>query len=246
MKYLPLLGFATLALLPAASACGQPEPLRFSVQFEDAGEIRENSPVFFRDTEIGRVTGVREYEDEAVIGVEIIPVYRQSVYREARFALASDCQGRPCLRIEDRSGDRTEIEEGDMIDARPGWFERLSRRIDELGTSAREALEDAKSGLSDAVSGFEDSPEFQAFKDRLAEAGRDAATLAQNRYQRFVEEDLPKLEEKARAYRDKLEREGRAEEAEIFWKWFGRWAEAVKKPPAEAPPAPKPKPEKEP
>ncbi len=225
--------------------CAGPEPLRFSVQFDDSGALREGSPVIFRDVAIGRVIGVQESSGETVIHVEIDPPHRETLYREARFTVGEDSGGQPSLLIADHPGDRTAIEEGDVIDARPGWFERLSQGLNELGSSAQKALEGAKSGLQDAVTAFEDSPEFKAFKERLAEAGRDAATLARSRYSRFVQEDLPKLEEKALAYREKLEREGRSTEAEIFWKWFRRWADAVQQAESESE-EPSPKPEREP
>lgn len=245
-----LAGLLTAGVLFSSYSCGrEPEPLRFSVRLEAPADARPGSPVIFQGREIGRVIEVETKSGETIVHLEIDPTHRASLYREALFAVERDARGQAYVSIKDQPGDRTEIGEGDVIDARPGWFERLSRRAGELRDSAEEALEEVESELRAAVKSFEESPEFQAFKERLAEAGSDVATLARERYGRFLEEDLPRLEERAGAYRDKLEREGRETEAKIFWKWFQRWAEAMRAEGGEArtdAETPAPKPEREP
>ncbi len=218
-----------LGLAAVLFGCGGSGPVRFTVLLEQADGLQAGAPVIHRETEIGRVVQVDGPPGKISVQVEIPPENQPRLYREAIFKVAADSTGNVRLLVEDREGRRTQLEDGDEIDMRPGWFEKLSDQLQKAGDSARSALTDLKTGVEQAVDSFEKSPEFKEFKDRLSEAGRDAASLARMRYEQFLETDLPKLEQKASAYRDKLIKEGRKEEAEIFWKWFQRWSEALKK-----------------
>ena len=82
--------------------------------------------------------------------------------------------------------------------------------------------------LGDFLKDLSQSPEAQRLKDSIEELGRDIATVTHARAQRFVATELPQLEEKARQHRNKLISEGRDTEAEVFWKWFQRWAQTMR------------------
>jgi hypothetical protein len=202
-----------------------------SLLFEEADGVKVNQPVMYRGNKIGHVLQLyRTPEGVVTVDVEILPEHRGSVYREMNFRIVEDLSQGFVILAEDQEGDRTEVEDGDVIDNRPGWADRLSQSARQLSEAAGAALLALGETAGEILRDLEESPEAQSFRDSLAEFARDASRVVRSRYNRFVSEELPQLEKEAAAYRDKLEREGRKEEAEVFWKWFIRWAEAVRNP----------------
>jgi len=51
--------------------------------------------------------------------------------------------------------------------------------------------------------------------------------MAQEEFQNFARDQMPKIEEKARSLREKLEEEGKSEKAKEFWDRFKKWKESV-------------------
>lgn len=222
--------FFLVALL-VLSGCFPRKPLHMSLLFEEADGVRINQSVMYRGDRIGHVLQLyRTPEGIVTVDVEILPEHRDSVYREMKFRIVEDLSEGYVVLAEDEEGDRTEVEDGEVIDTRPGWTERLSQTARQLSEAAGAALLALGETAGEMLRNLEESPEARSFKDSLAEFARDAAKVARSRYSRFVSDELPQLEKEAAAYRDKLEREGRTEEAEVFWKWFTRWTEAVRNP----------------
>ncbi len=215
-------------ILALGAGCQKPEPaLRFSVIVDEAEDLDLEQSVVLDGETIGRVTAVSPQSDGYRIEVEIDPQHSRRLQREFLFRVESGSSG-SVLFIEDNGRGNT-IEEGEVVDARGSWLDRLSSGLEKLGASAREAVDDLKTALEGTAATIKDSPEAQAFKESLSELAQDLSTAARGRYQHFVEQDLPRLEKEAEAYRDKLIEEGRSEEAEVFWKWYSRLSTAVKK-----------------
>ncbi len=229
----PLSGLACLALFAALAACRQPDPmLHFAVMVDDAKGIQPGQPVVLDGLTIGSVHAVTTESGGQRIEVQIEPEYRARVQKEFFFRVESNTRG-SVLRIEDSGEGKNPVGEGDLIDARASWFDRLASGAKKLSSSAGEALDNLKATIENTATAIEESPEAQALKESLSELGRDLASAARGRYQHFVEKDIPELEKKAEAYRDKLIREGRTEEAEVFWKWYSRLSGAIKEAVAE-------------
>lgn len=226
--WLPIL-VAFIALL-LTTTCQSPQQLVFSIRVDDPGDLKAGQPVVHLGASVGTVREIlRESEDEATLVVEIPPEYRDEIYREMAFRIVEDDRFGPVLLLEDSEEERSGIEDGEVIDARSDWVERFMRRAGELGRAARETFEDLGMTVDQVIRDLEASPEAQALRKSLEEFAHDVQDVSDERLRKFAEEDLPELDSRAEAYRDKLVEDGRDKEAEVFWKWYARWAEAVRK-----------------
>ena len=224
-----LSGLVLLGTLLIFSTCSPAEapPLRFEVLVDESLGLRENALVRTNNGEVlGRVTTLRKNEAGTILALELDSKYRGRLSREASFQVSALETGDE-LHLGEAFGTPS-IEDGTRIDARPGWLDRLSRGIGEWEGRTRELIGGAGSALGGFLKSLGQSPEAQGLKDSIEELGRDIATVTRDRAQRFVETELPQLEEKARRHRDKLISEGRDTEAQIFWKWFERWAHTMR------------------
>lgn len=220
--------FLLLALgLALAGSCSHPdEPFRFEVLMEDTGGLRVGASVRAGDEVLGRVVGIQRGEEGTILTLELDSKYRGRLSRKANFSIVTAPRGDD-LVLSEAFGSPA-IEDGSQIDARPDWLEKLSRGLQDWKQKTGELLRSAGSSLQEFTQELRQSPEAQALADSIEEFGRDLATVTRDRYQSFVDKKLPELEARARKHRDELIAEGREREAEIFWKWFERWANAMR------------------
>ena len=208
-------------------SCSKPDqPFHFEVLLEDSGDLQTNSPVLAGEETLGKVVALEHIDEGVVVTLELGPDYRGRLSRNAGFEVISG-PGGGHLNISDAFGSPA-IEDGSRIDARPDWLERLSRSLEDWKGTTRGLLQEAGTALQEFTQDIRQSPEVQALVDSIEEFGSDLATVTKDRYQSFLNQELPKLEEQARQHRQKLIEQGREKEAEIFWKWFERWANAMR------------------
>lgn len=215
-----------LALLPAMNCSTPDQPFRFEILMEESGNLRPGAPVRSDDETLGRVTGIRNSDDGVVLALELDSKYRGRLSRNADFEIIPGAAGDE-LVVSGAFGSPA-IEDDSRIDARPDWLDNLSRSLQDWEQKTREVLKNADSALQEFARDLSQSPEALDLRDSIQEFGRDLATITRERYRNFIDKELPELETRARKYRDSLIAEGREREAEIFWKWFERWANAMR------------------
>jgi hypothetical protein len=83
-------------------------------------------------------------------------------------------------------------------------------------TGMKDQVEDLYKTLTSSQQGQELLKEVQAFSEQAKRIGKEK--LAE-----FKEKQLPAIKEKARKYKEELDRQGKLKEAQEFWDRFTRW-----------------------
>jgi hypothetical protein len=207
--------------------------LTFTVVFKDARGLTAGDPVVYRGVKIGAVRSVDVTTDGPVnVGVLIHRKHRETVYREARFVIEEAKEngarqnGRQ-ITVKDRRGDRTSVEEGDVIEGSEAGLAELLRSLEEAGKDVLAAAKRLAEKLADCVEEACESPEAERFREDMRDFMRDADKTAREEWDRFRRDRLPALRERAERFREKLKEEGKLERAERFWDDFTRWLEEI-------------------
>jgi hypothetical protein len=207
--------------------------LSFTVVFKDARGLEVGDPVVYRGVKIGAVRSVDVAADGPVrVGVLIQRKHRETVYREARYVIEEAKEhgarenGRQ-LTMKDRRGERTPIEEGDVIEGGEAGLSEILRSLEEAGKDALDSAKRLADKLADCVEEACESPEAERFRKDVDDFMRDADKAAREEWGRFRQERLPALRERAERLRDKWRREGKLDRAEKFWKDFTRWLDEI-------------------
>jgi hypothetical protein len=224
-----------VGLLLAAGACGSGnDTLTFTIVFDEAQNLKTGQAVTYKDIKIGDVTSVDLGSSGNVkVKVSIQPKYRDQIYKEAWFSVEKpggmlDLSGERVVAVDDRNvAEKTPIEDGAIIDGYDGWTDQLPERLDRLGDLTTEAASSLRGTLNDAMESYRNSPEAQAFVESMKDFAGKAGSMAQEEFQNFARDQMPKIEEKARSLREKLEEEGKSEKAKEFWDRFKKWKESV-------------------
>lgn len=201
--------------------------MRFSVLLEEGEGLRPGAPVVLNGQQVGEVLSLEPGDGFATVKIEISGERGKDVFKESRFVVSESPEGVVLEIVDPPANVRTPVEAESVLDKRPTVMERLWATLYQWEGKTREAIEEARSEIEKALEAMQDSEEAAALRDSLAEFARDAGTVAGLEYKLFLEEHLPDLEKRAEAYRDELKREGRTQQAEIFWKWFTRWRDAI-------------------
>jgi hypothetical protein len=222
-------------LMLAVGACGGGnDALTFTIVFDEAQNLKTGQAVTYKDIKIGEVTAVDLGSSGNVkVTVSIQPKYRDQIYKEAWFSVEKpggmlDLSGERVVAVEDRNvPETTPIENGAVIDGYDGWTDQLPERLDQLGDLTEEAASSLEQTLNDALESYRNSPEAQALVEEMKDFAGKAGSMAEEEFQDFAREQLPKLEEQARSLKEKLEKEGQKEKAKELWERFKKWKESL-------------------
>jgi hypothetical protein len=225
-----------VGLLLASGACGSGnDTLTFTIVFDEAQNLKAGQAVTYKDIEIGEVNSVDLGSSGNVkVKVSIQPKYRDQIYKEAWFSVEKpggmlDLSGERVVAVDDRNvAEKTPIEDGAIIDGYDGWTDQLPERLDRLGDLTTEAASSLRGTLNDAMESYRNSPEAQAFVESMKDFAEKAGSMAQEEFQNFARDQMPKIEEKARSLREKLKGEGKSEKAKEFWERFQKWKESLR------------------
>jgi hypothetical protein len=219
--------------------------LDFTVVFEDAKGLEPGDAVAYKGMRIGLVRAVElTLEREVRVSVRIDREFRETVYREARFVIErvrvrtrDPSEGERQVTMKDRGESRTPVLGGDVIQGSAGSLRDLWQSIEEAGGAALEAAEALAEDVFDSLESAADSPEAKRLREDLDRVTRETEDLSREEWERFRDERLPALEDEARRLRERLEQDGRVDQAREFWQDFLRWLkEILSRAPAEVGP----------
>ena len=189
----------------------------------------------YKDIKIGEVTSVDlDSSGNVKVTVSIQSKYQDQIYKEAWFSVDKpggmlDLSGERVVAVEDRNvAEKTPIEDGAIIDGYDGWTDQLPERLDQLGDLTKEAAASLRGTLNEAMESYRNSPEAQAFVESMKDFAGKAGSMAQEEFQNFARDQMPKIEEKARSLREKLDEEGKSKKAKEFWERFQKWKESLR------------------
>ena len=242
------LAFGLCLILIALGGCSSPEDLRFTVTFQDARGLETGDDVVYKGVRIGEVTSV-SVDDKGLVqvGVRVEKAHKPAVYREAHFEIESTggtgmLTGSMQLTMKDRpeAGGRTSVASGEVVRGSEGSIDRAVERLKEAWRDAAEAGKELAREVEEAVRGTGESPETREFVESVKQFASQAKDKTREQYEQFKREELPEIEAQARRLKDKLEAEGKLEEARRFWDRFTAWLQGVTG--AEPTPSPRPQP----
>jgi hypothetical protein len=203
----------------------QPQPT-FTLTFNSANGIAAGHAVHYQGVRIGDVTSVKPGRPTAVdvtVGSDYEPkmhrqlsffIERVSLLGGERRVVAYDCSS----SLE--TGPR--IARGEVVpgsDSTLAWAAcKASESAGPLGGAAATLL----SGLATADGG-------RAIVDSIREYSEAAREMGQKEWETFKNDRLPALEKEALAVKERLEKEGKLEEARRFWQQFRAWVEEMLK-----------------
>lgn len=229
--------FVTGLMLAVAACSGGNDALTFTIVFDEAQNLKTGQAVTYKDIKIGEVTSVDLGSSGNVkVKVSIPSKYRDQIYKEAWFSVEKpggmlDLSGERVVAVEDRNVlEKTPIENDDVIDGYDGWTDQLPERLDQFGDLTEEATSSIEQTLNDALESYRNSPEAQALVEEMEDLARQAGSMAKEEFQDFARDQMPKIEEKARSLRKKLEQDGRSKKAKEFWDRYQEWKESVQTP----------------
>ncbi|MBN2371283.1 MAG: MCE family protein [Vicinamibacteria bacterium] len=224
---------ATMAAASLMSCIAEWGGLTFTIVFKDARGLVSGDPVVYRGVKIGAVRSVDVANDgPARVSVLIQNMHREAVYREARFVIEEAGErgvrenGRQ-ITIKDRRGERTRVEDGDVIEGSEAGLSEILRSLEDAGKNALDAAKRLAEKLTDCVEDACETPEAERLREDVDEFMRDADKAAREEWGKFKQKRLPALREKAERLREKWRREGKLEQAEKFWDDFTRWLEEI-------------------
>jgi hypothetical protein len=210
--------------------CGKEKPLSFTVTFSDAKNLQQGQFLVYKGIRIGEVISVGLDEGGAVrVDVTVDDKYRTTVYQEAEFSIEKpsgvvDLSGERQLTMNDRSGVRTPLKGGEIIVGSEGGLDHWINKIKDAGTDIWEAVKGFSSNVGDLFGKSDSSSEGQEFLKALSEYAGRAKDMSKDQFEEFSQRTLPDLEKKAEGVRERLEKEGKKEQAQQFWEDFNRWA----------------------
>lgn len=195
---------------------GKHRPLEFTITCKDAKRLQVGERVVYKGVRIGVVRDIT-LSDRVAVVVRIDREHEERVCRESRFSIKCQWPVGPC-RVEmkdSRCGRCTPMQPGDIVEA-TGILADVGENLKLMGEWARDRFE----SLWEGPESWADSPEGRAFKRSLEDFAEDASRLTAEQWEVFWRERYPVLKRKASALREKLEREGRSEEAREMWDDF--------------------------
>jgi hypothetical protein len=199
------------------------------VTFKDAKLLQPGHSVVYRGIVVGEVADVELVAGGGVrVTVEAYGRHAASLYKEAGFrieATSSSVGGVEGRRIVvyDRGEIQTAIKGGEVIEGTESevgsWFDSLSA----TGKTLWEKMAGEASERWDSIQQYFAKPEGEKFLKDVKEYAEKARVLGEEQFGAFKEEALPGLEQQASRLKQRLEAEGRVEEAKQFWKEFSKW-----------------------
>ncbi len=231
------------------SACARARPPVFTITYENAEGLRPGQFLVYHGVRVGEVTAVSLEESGAVrIEARAFKEHRDRLYREAEYVIAKpggllDLSGEKQITVNDRAGERTPVQTGDVIAGTEGILGRIVSRAQDAGKRAveagmdaletgKEAFETGKSlatELSRLAEDIGSRPEVRDLRKAMEEVAEQAGRLTAEEYREFRRKTVPGIREEARKHKGRLEREGRIDEAKRFWEAFTKWVEEVRK-----------------
>jgi hypothetical protein len=211
---------AAVAILIAATvALFSRRQLTFTITFNDANGIRAGQSVYYGGARIGEVTRVttatptavdvrigRDYEGKLHKQLSFF-VERESILGGGRRLVAYDCSmteaGAPIVR-------------GDIIQGNESMMAWAACK----GAESAGPFFGAAAAL---VSGLAATGPGRAIADSIKTYSESARRMGDEQWETFRRERLPALEKEARAYKERLEKDGRLDEARRFWEQFTAW-----------------------
>lgn len=223
-------GWLGCALLALACQAG----LTFTVTFDEVGGLEAGDPVVYRGREMGEVADVT-FPRSGPIEVELAidRDYRQTLYREAQFALERTVTGGHRIAVYDTEGPRTPLAGGEVLAGRQAPLGELMGKVRDLG---HDLVTEGAERLNEQIDAWrqwlreseppEATDEEIDLLERLEGYADRVAAMSREQLGRFREEELPELERRATEVRQWLEEQGRNADAERFWRDFRDWVES--------------------
>ena len=231
---------ALVAVLAGLGCTEEKPPLEFTITYQNAKGLETGQHVVYNGVPIGTVQEVKLTEAGTVAArVLIQEEHEPRVYREAEYIIKkrggiTDLTGERQIVMNDRNvKEKTPVQPGDIIKGTEGWTDQLTHRVSGWGGAAY----DWAAGLGEKVKAWASSPEGKEFQDSVREFGAKAKDMTAEQWEHFKTEEYPKLREKAVELKEKLERDGKSEEAKELWDSFTRFGKRLfsKEPQGEEP-----------
>jgi hypothetical protein len=222
--------FLLLVSIFSLYGCGGETPLMFTLTFKDAQGLQPGQFLVYKGIRIGEVTDVGFDQGGSVkVEIKVNTKYRNAVYQEAEFVIQKssgvvDVSGERQVTMNDRSGFRTPLKGGEIIVGSEGGLDHWINKIKDAGTDMWDAVKGFSSNVGDLFGKSDSSSESQEFLKALSEYAGRAKEMSEDQLEEFSKRTLPDLEKKAEGVRERLEKEGKKEQAQQFWEDFNRWA----------------------
>lgn len=232
---LQMTALAVLAICLIGLACAR-KPSGFSVTFKDARGLRPGQFLVYRGMRIGEVTNVALLDSRQGVKVEVRVHHDHAdvPYREATYAIESpqvvNVASEKQVTMKDSGSTRTPVRAGDVLEGSEGMVGSIQERLSQFARDASEVGSVMAQKLSELAKSVRSSPEIRDLRKGMDDLAAEAGRRSKEEFERFRKERLPELEEKAKAYKQKLEREGKLPEAKAFWEQFTKWLDEARKP----------------
>lgn len=228
-KYLFL--FITLFFLMTTSCQSQEQPFTFSLSFSNAQGLTSGDPVLYNGVHIGQVNNISfNSSGHVLVQVTIKDQYTSQIYQEALFIIEDQDQiegsgsGKKIV-LKDTPKPHTPIKNGDRLEGSEDSFGQVIESLKQAQDKALAAAKDLSGHIESLTTELQESPEVRDFYQSLKELADKSKILAQEEYQKFKKNQLPKIKEKAQKLKETIERNFNQQTAQKFWEDFMSWLE---------------------
>ena len=196
--------------------------LSFAVTFNDANGIAAGHSVYYRGDRIGEVKRVSPARPTAV-DVRVSHDHRRRMHRHLSFfvergnVLGSE---RRLVTYDCVATAGDPIVEDDVVAGRESTIEWATCKAAERAGP----ILSAAAALINSLTGTDAARSIAQSIDQYSESARK---MGAEQWEAFRRERLPALEREARAYKERLEKEGKLEDARHFWQQFTAWLEQM-------------------
>ena len=206
------------------SSCGKSnDSLTFNISFKNSNNLNKGQFVVYKGIRIGEVTDIALKDDGQVyVTVKIAPEFKEKTYKEAEFIIEKpggflDMSGEKQITMTDHEGTHTSLKEGDVVRGYDGLLDHLIGKAADFGKAAYTWAGNMSQYVIQSIGEFAQSPEAKNFVAALKNYGEKAKTLSEEQYDKFKQDELPKLLEDGRKLKEQMEKEGQTEKAQKFW-----------------------------
>ncbi len=215
-KFNSLLIIVLIFSLPILSAgCNE---LGFHISFKNIHGLKENDAVIYENSQIGRVKKIT-YQKDATFLVEIVlsDEYNHTATQYTQFYVGDSqlSNGAKAILVElPRQGGKP-IEKGATIKGKSKKYFAFPKGINE---PFWENLEEKFQGFIEEFQDIPESEQYKNMKKKLSEFEAQMEESGREIADKFQKEILPKLEQEIKKFMDKLEQQGRQEDAQSLEK----------------------------